>query len=345
MAEPVEPIALSTRDLRDIDVVVWGDPEPYGLEERGLRRLEQFVRRGGGLVAYLGDNSKPDVFNKDFFRERGEGLFPMLVVDGPMFDASEQPVKLDLKNAAKSPLFDESEFARSPEYLRYRKVRDCPPEKIVARYDDGAPAGIEHAFGLGKVVIVTSTPDERAFRLNGSLLPVVFLFNAAHYLVAEDPALRNVLVGRPVRVMLPTGARQVTVERPEYAGGRTQEPVQDAAEPFVLSDTAVPGFYRIIVKGVASTGPGSLPTEEIHYAAVNFDTVESDLRRIPGAELTSAYQGTGLRLTKDADDILPRAVAGEDEGELSRSLLLAVVAMLLIELLLAWRFGMRRRPT
>ena len=350
MGEPVDPIALSTRNLDDIDAIVWADADPHGLEDTGMKRLEQFVRRGGGLVAYLGKNAFPSQINGTsraprFFRERGEGLFPMLLEDGPMFDAQDQPVEMDYKSAGNSPLFLEAAFAGSPEYLGYRRVKDCPKEKIVARYDDGSPAVIEHTFGRGRVLIVTTTPDERAFRLNGSLLPVVFLFNAAHYLVAEDPTLRNVLVGRPVRIVLPEGARQVTVEPPENAGGRTQEPVNDASKPFVLNETIYPGFYRITVKGVAASGASSLPIEEVHFAAVNLDTVESDLRRIPAKELTSAYQGTGLRTTTDAAEILPRATAGEDEGELSRSLLMAVVALLLIELLVAWRFGTRRRPT
>jgi hypothetical protein len=345
VADPVDPVALSTASLKDVHAIVIADADLHGLEEAGLKNLERFVRRGGGLLAYLGTNAFPKLVNEKFFKERGRGLFPMLLEEGPMYDTSENPVLIDHKAAGQSPLFEEAGFAGSPEFLRYRRVKDCPEEKIVARYGDGAPAVIEHKYGRGRVLIVTTTPDERAFRLNGSLLPVVFLFNAAHYLVADDPGARNVLVGQPVRLILPAGARQVVVEPPEQTGGRTEEPVADPDEPFVWTDTTHAGFYRLTVKGVATAGASSLPTEETHYAAVNIDTVESDLRRFDRDRLRNLYQGARLHLTDDPEEILPRAVASDDKGELSRGLLTAVVVMLFVELLLAWRFGSRRRPT
>ena len=77
----------------------------------------------------------------------------------------------------------------------------------------------------------------------------VIFFNAAHYLVAEDPALRNVLVGRTLRFPLPPTARQVVLEPPAESGGRTEEPIDDPSVDYVLSQTAFPGFYRVTVRG------------------------------------------------------------------------------------------------
>jgi hypothetical protein len=175
------------------------------------------------------------------------------------------------------------------------------------------------------------------------LLPAVFFFNAGHYLVAENPADRNVLVGMPLRVPLFPGARQVTVEPPEEAGGRTEEPVGERTGPFVFTGTSHPGFYRFTVVGVTAAGASSLPLREVHLAAVNLDAEEGDLRRLTTGELQRTYQGANLTFTTDIEDALPR-IAGGGDGELSRALLGAVVFLLVLELFLAWRFGVRRRP-
>jgi hypothetical protein len=342
--ESIVPAALATRSLSDTDVVVWADAQPFDVdfEDKGLKNLERFVRRGGGVVFYLGTESVADRMNRLFHREGGKGLFPMLLDEIANVEAN--PVQVDLAKATKggSPLFIESEFALSPLIESYYRVKECPEESIAARYTNDDPYVIDHKFGRGRVVIVTTSPSETWFTMNGSLLPAVLLFNAAHYLVAEDPSARNVVAGQPVRVDLPAGARQVIVEPPEGAGGRTEEPVGNPEEPFVLTATQRPGFYRIAVKGVASGVASSVPTEEVHFAAVNLDAAEGDLRR--DLKVADAYQGVRLRRVESIEDILPAASEGEDKGEISRALLGGVVVLLLLELLLAWRFGARRRP-
>jgi len=347
IGEAVSPAALATKDLDAFDAVVWADASPFDadFEERGVARLEKFVRRGGGLIFYLGLEAKADQINKLFFKERGKGLLPMRLDKAA--DTGENPVLFDIAKLKDHPLFFEATVFGSPEVTRYHKVKDWPDGKeedyVVARYTNGDPAVIEHRMGRGRILIVTTTPDERWFNLNGSLLPAIFFFNAAHYLVAEDPAARNVMVGQPVRVELPAGARQVVVEPPEGAGGRTEEPVGDASRPFLLTATTHPGFYRITVHGISTSGTGSVPTEEVHFAAVNLDAGEGDLRR--DDKIVSAYQGTRLRLAEGPEDILPSSAASAEGGELSRFLLTAVVVMLLLELLLAGRFGTRRATT
>lgn len=347
---PILPEELSTADLSGVDVVLWADAETHGLDERGAKNLEAFVRRGGGFLAYLGNYAAPEKLNRLFHAEKGLGLFPMRLREHGLVDVSAAPVAVDVSRPIPHPLFREmtaTDKARalffSPEVERFRAVDEPLEGSVVARYTTpGAdPAVLVHALGRGRVVLVTTTPDETGFRLNGSLLPAVFFFEAAHYLVAEPVADRNVSVGRPVRVALPPLARQVSVEPPAEAGGRTEEPVEDAAKPFVLSDTAVPGFYRITVRSSAPAGAPA-PPDEVHLASVSFDAAESDLRRAERDALQRLFPGVAMRFSEEADAALPRG-AGDADGEISRALLLAVAALLFVELLLAWRFGRRRR--
>ena len=356
-ADPIYPSELGRYDLSRVDVVLWADAEVHDLEPAGAARLERFVKRGGGLLAYLGTYAQPGRVNTLFFKEKGQGLFPMLLADEGMHIDEDHPVSIDVldEQTQRQPLFRDTEKAAlfySPEILGFRRVageflRD--PEfvrrHVVAHYDTPAkdPAVLRHRLGRGRIVIVTTTPDERAVRLNGSLLPLVLFFNAAHLLVRDDPSSRNVLVGAPVTIPLPPGARKVVIEPPEEAGGRSEEPVADPEKPFLLEETAFPGFYRITIQGVDSSGAAALPFTERHVAAVNVEAGEGDLRRITPAAILRQYRGTSLRFADRAENVLPEAVAGAGEGELSRALLGGVAFLLLLELALAWRFGSRRR--
>lgn len=349
MREPVYPENLSTMDLSGYDVILWADAETHDLDERGAKAIDDFVRAGGGFLAYFGTYAQPERLNRFFYRERGEGLLPMLLQEGKPVHLGEGEtlLQIDLEAAQRHALFKEltTDFFRSHSIFEFRRVAEYPPDSVVARYDNdaGDPAVLEHRHGLGRVLVVTTTPDERGFRLDGSFLPAIFFFNAAHYLVAEDPAQRNVIVGRPIKVPLQPGARRVAVEPPEAAGGVLEEQIEDASKPFVVGNTAFPGFYRVTVRGLEAED-GGRPAGRLHLAAANLDATEGDLRRVPATELKRQYRETGLEIAGAADRVLPQAGAAEG-GELSRALLAAVVAILFLELLLAWRFGSRRRPT
>ncbi len=344
--EPIRPESLGAQDLSRVDVLLWADADAHGLDEAWSKSIEDFVRRGGGLLAYLGDGAQPEIINRFFFRERGLGLFPMLLDEGsaPSVPEGGTPWVIDTAACASHPLFAEvgDEWTGRTEILRFRVVREAPPASIVARYDtpDGDPAVLEHRLGRGRVLVVTTTPDERWFRINGSLLPAILFFNAAHYLVAEDPSHANVTVGMPLRIPLAPGSRRIHIEPPEAAGGATEEEVKSTDQPFLVPGTAYPGFYRITVKGM---NPGSsLPVEEVHVACANLDASEGDLRRVPPAEIDRLFRDTSLRLATDSETVVPER--GQTGGaEVSRSLLGGVAVLLLVELLLAWRFGARRR--
>jgi len=357
LAEPVYPAEFGEVDLGRYDVVLLADPALELLEPGAVKKLEAFVRAGGGLLAYLGTFAAPDKVNELFYRERGEGLFPMLLANEPMRIDDNKPVYFAPQPERDHVLFRETygnDVFFSPEVLGFRRVHpefrddeEFRARHVVAPYGTkegeslGEPAVIGHRLGRGRVLVVTTTPDQRALRMSGSILPAVMFFNAAHFLSAEDPEHRNVVVGEPVRVPLPAGAREIIVDPPEAAGGRIQEPVEDATEPFVIRGTGHPGFYRVQIRGAAGDGAGLARREEF-VAAVNVDASEGDLRRIGTNELARGYQGGNLTFTEDVETAVP--AAGPAEADSTSRLLLGVVAALLsAELVLAGRFGTRRR--
>ncbi|MHC4971258.1 MAG: BatA domain-containing protein [Planctomycetota bacterium] len=348
LLDPIYPPDFKARDLSRVDVVLWADAEIHNFDEASALKLEEFVRKGGGLLAYLGHYAQAGRVNRLFFKDKGAGLFPMLLdEEQEMFKDEEHPrvIALEPEEVQAHPLFKETlnPYFRSPDITAYRRIAPGYAESsVVARYGTGDPAVLEHRLGAGRVIVVTTTPDERGFRLNGSLLPAILFFNAAHYLVFDDPRQRNATVGETFQIHLPRETREVVIEPPEQAGGISQEPVEDASQPFVLPNIAYPGFYRATARGVAATGASAVSVEKAFDLAANLDPREGDLRRVPAPELKRTYRGANLHFTTDVEAVLPRAASG-GESDLSRTLLGCVVFVLFLELALAWRFGSRRR--
>lgn len=348
LLDPIFPTEFGSRDLGQVDVVLWADAEIHDFDEAAALKLEEFVRKGGGLLAYLGHYAQAGRVNRLFFKDKGAGLFPMLLDERrEMFKDEEHPrfIVLQPKEVQAHPLFKETlnPYFRSPDIIAYRRIAAGYPERcVVARYDTGDPAVLEHRLGGGRVIVVTTTPDERGYRLNGSLLPAIIFFNAAHYLVFDDPRQRNAIVGETFLLHLPRETREVVVEPPEQGGGISQEPVDDPSQPFALPNIAFPGFYRVTARGVAATGASAVAVEKTFDLAANLDAREGDLRRVFAAELKRSYRGTNLHFTANVEAVLPRAATGS-EGDVSRMLLGCVVFLLFLELALAWRFGSRRR--
>ncbi|HEX5139276.1 MAG TPA: BatA domain-containing protein [Planctomycetota bacterium] len=337
--QPIFPADLQGRDLDNVDVILWADPEIAALPPEDALKLKAFVKAGGGFLAYLA--------------RRGDPLRPLFEGDDPLLPArigevrrdEEHPVLIEREDdrTQAHPLFKETRqpLFFSPEVTGYAQVSGYEDRAVVARYTNGDPAVLEKSYGRGRVVVITTTPAEMFFRLNGSLLPAILFFNASQYLVWESPARRNVTAGEPADVRLPPGTREVEVTPPAAAGGASREPVADGATEFRLADTSTPGFYRIVARGVTG-GTTALPTESAIDIAANPDPAEGDLRRVAAMELKQAYQGAPLHFTDEKEPILPRGSQGS-AVEASRAFLGGVVAILLVELLCAWRFGTRRR--
>lgn len=91
-------------DLEKADLEIY--PSIYLLNipeiksEKVISKLRTFVERGGGLVWFLGDRSKPVFFNNLFEKEKG--LFPLLLADKPT-DALPEAIRSEMKQRDEQP--------------------------------------------------------------------------------------------------------------------------------------------------------------------------------------------------------------------------------------------------
>lgn len=364
--------ALRERGNDHLDLVVLANAAPR--DPRTMAELRAFVREGGGLLVFLGDQvSDEAAWNEPFFgTDPSERLLPFRL--GPTEERDRKQdgaLSFDLDLEAREgahpvarPFVDPSAggwLAAVPPRIWGRMAfrQDPSPDggppapreptegsdgaagAVVLRYADGPAAIVAGGLGEGRTMWVSTSLD------NGWLGEAVFfrpilLEEAGRWLTASRQPSRVLEVGGRLRARVPRLATQVRLTIP---GGRQVTPTLRDIEGNEL-------FADVVHDALGATGVWTL----------TYETRGSDGEVVnaqePFAVVPAAREG-GLEALRH--DVLPQAlpegldievldavsaskVAVDDvrRGEITRALLWALLALLVIESVLAVLFGRAR---
>lgn len=249
--------------LEDYDIVVLANLATPAMEE--VTRLERYVRDGGSLVIYLGDNVEPVDYNARLWRG-GEGLLPVelgepaglgrsvlspgdrdrpvwiMTLDGP----SQGPLAV-MHDEELRPLLREADFFRfftchttgeTPEdsgpqpLVRARFVRrpaDEIPGTVTSVAEPelgiGHPAIIERVFGRGRVILNTSTADAQWNSLCLRFAGPIMVPSLMSWLAQDQSEQRNLPVGHQFEASIPPEMFVPRVEIRLPSGDEVDEPL------------------------------------------------------------------------------------------------------------------------
>jgi hypothetical protein len=168
----VTPAGLEGVKLDDYDAVALANVTDFSAATVGA--FQNYLRRGGGLLVFLGANVSPAFYNEHLFRP---GLLPA-ELGAARGEADRQDVFLTLQpppydhplvsiwNDSASGTLSSARFFRSFELKlpaapaaggAARPAAEVGPPKVVLRFADGTPALVERLWGLGRVVLFAST--------------------------------------------------------------------------------------------------------------------------------------------------------------------------------------------
>ncbi|MGO9470052.1 MAG: BatA domain-containing protein [Isosphaeraceae bacterium] len=338
--EVVSESQLSHRDLAPYDVVVlcnvaqFTQPEAAGLDD--------FLKQGGGVVVFGGDQVVADNYNRLLYAG-GQGLLPASI--GPTVgDASKKEGAFYFNPLGyRHPIV--AEFQDQPDPVvagliraitwQYHKLI-LPPKgskaQVALAFDSGDPAVIETTRHRGTVVMVATSADTgwTTWPIHPGYLPVMqqIVFRAAAGRLSE----RNIRVGQPFDQSFPLNGVSAPVTVTNRKGQVVASKLQAAGgvSQFHFEQTDLAGLYQVRI------GP---PLAKESSFAANTDPAESDLTKLDRTALTQilpdwnfVYLTNFRELTKDSSAVGRR-------GELHRPLLYGVLALLLFESFLAWKFG------
>ena len=348
----VEPSrALATLDLAAFDSI-WILDVPR-LDPTEIAALEAFADAGGGVVFFTGPRTQAEAVNRLWHRG-GEGLFPVALA-GPV----ELPQKPDsdpvpdivvedhpvvaVLSGRRNPLLDAVRIDRVmaaaplPSAADTQPMAETQPAAVrrLLSLRTGAPLIVEKAFGRGTVAAVLSTAApvwNNWARGNPSW--VVVLLELESHLARGKRRGERWTVGDTVTVRLEQGAGGMEVDVVMPPDGQVVRQVasgsQSGAPQVRLASTEAPGAY--LVRWLALDG-----VDRERAIAVNVDPKEGRLERAGRQGLAETLRG--VPFTYEPAGALDADTPSGGGSSLVRPLLLALVAVLLGEQLLAWLAG------
>lgn len=143
---------------------------------------------------------------------------------------------------------------------------------------------------------------------------------------------RNIRVGQPFDRSFPASGAgaAATVQNPKNQSISVKLQPSGGFSQFRFEQTELSGYYQVKV------GP---PLAVESSFAANPDPAESDLTKLDRAQLAEAVPGWNFLYLINSRELTEDASSVGRRGELHRPLLYSLLAMLLLESALAWRFG------
>ena len=317
-----------------------------------IERLERFAADGGGVVFFLGDQIEPTRYNEAFYRD-GEGLLPLAL--GEISGDPDRPDGVFLADDTHPTMAEGRDYlgllfgARVVLLKRYITVRYSPTAGVstILRVagDQGSPLMVGHTYqNAGEVLLIATSADKHwtNWPETPTYLPIVHEIHR-NMAKVQDLSGFNLTPGEVYTAELDAGRyRPDVLVRSLDEGGEdrtftalasgTETDMSRAEVPMV--DLSSLGLFEVILEAY---GGG---TEQRLFAR-NPPIQEGHLRKMTRAEFASNYPSDAAgRVTIVEPDGAGATVLGGG-GELWRILGFAMLASLLMESFLAWRFGRR----
>ncbi len=333
---------LEAEKFNDYELIVMANVPTIGTD--AAQRLDRFVKKGGGLIVFSGERMDAESYNNQL-HGREVNLLPGEIVEGISFsdeargeadDGEENSWTIGAiqsdhtlaKLASKIP----EEGRSSARVQRVMRVNpDADAVTILSLSEANLPLLLEKKVGLGAVLLLTTTADrDWSNFVVHPLFPMLMQQAVTH--LTSRPGERNAFVGDPGQVPLSgqQAGASVTLRTPDGESSPVILSVLDSGTVICPVGTDAPGFYEVEPEG-----------SPIVSMAVNVAPSEADARVISPDALEDAL-GASQALVISPEDDLKGIVQGSRKGmEISRTLLIAALALFILQGFLAKRFTNR----
>jgi hypothetical protein len=166
---------FSSARLDDFDAVILANVSDFSAAVG--KNLEQYVRRGGGLMIFAGNRINPAFYNEQlsaklhllpatFGEPRGNAdqdteyfTFQDRGLDHSIVSLWNDPNAGTLSSVRFYRAYDLVPEKAAADKTKEASLHEAGSPQIVAKFTHGTPAIIEHTYGLGRVVMFASTAD------------------------------------------------------------------------------------------------------------------------------------------------------------------------------------------
>lgn len=322
----IAPSQLSESAVENVAAVFIANAAEF----RGAEILSRYVSDGGGVVIFPGDQTNADFYNRELAAFLpamiGDSWIAMKRLQGTGYS---HPVAAPWNDSGfgslTKPLFREG--------LTLTLPKDSAQSLIALEFDDGSPALVERAVGLGRAFLFASTADKAWNDLPMAPVSVPLLSrivsrilltgNAALHLEAGTPFERQVAPGL-------SGKTAVVFPLNGSSGQGSQTSITPSGDGAKLAfrNTLAAGAYEATIDG----------QERVLFAVVPAprELASPELTPAQLSQLRSAASVTDWKPGTAVDEII---AAGRVGTELWKVLLGAAMGLAVMEIMLAQRFS------
>lgn len=306
-------------------------------------RLERFVKDGGGLILFMGEQVKGEAYNNILLPRK---LMPGKLIarrsesgeaaKGYAFDFNPRgnvhPILRVFKDQDNTGL----NTARVFTYYQCEVPADSRVETVLGFAGDKAakdPAITVHTLGKGTVAFVATTANGAWNNLTPKPAWVPLVHELLGACVSSGDRWMNLTVGQCVEV--PASLRLPPTPRLVDSSGKEKE-LESTTSPegqvvYRSRPLTRPGLYRV------KSGTNSYPI------AVNVPASEADLRVLKEPQIRRALGDIDILVQGDA--VPTETLVTDESNDLSWALMLIVLALAGAECFMAMRFGHYRKAT
>jgi uncharacterized membrane protein len=324
---------LQIGKLASYDLVILANV-PEVIQEQGFA-LADFVRRGGGLVLFLGDKTNADLMNERMKDADGKPFLPAQLLK--VSDATAGGWTL-------SPAMPDHPVTRvlgalSPEELggvhfsRYFRSAPAKDATVLLKMNPGDdPLLVEETLGRGHVLLFTSTADGAWTDMVAHPSYLMLVQQAVTCLTRKTHEI-PLTVGEALTFDLPpeVDAKSVTIVDPKAEQLAVRVTEQNGGKVAGLPSADLAGLYEVRYA----------PSAPALKAAVNLSATESDVVALEGRALDTAARQLSSQLLEEGRDVRAAAEASRSGREIWRTLLALALLALVVEAVFARRFVRR----
>lgn len=352
---------MPRQDLLRFSVIFLANLNLHDVPEGILPLLGRYVRDGGTLVIFLGDQLDDGaLYNRLLGRAPGApaaagstadsssasppeaGLLPARIGEHQAHEAA-----LGIVPERDHPYFrlldDAGDLVARIRFEQHFSLEPFPGAQVIARFSDpeGSPAMVEHAVEKGRVLLFSTAADFEWSDWPRSPAYLMMLQELVGVAARSRSQRTAHLAGYPVEIPVDLGlySRTARLRTPGYptrpeltlSASPAPEPTPGVGPSFrfVIQDTNQAGLYALQFK----TRSGE---EEWRQIAIRRDPAESNLTPVTEAQLERLYPDVELHVVKDAAGF---SDVGRGRFEISDLLLWMLLAFLFLEGYLARRFA------
>jgi hypothetical protein len=331
--------AVLERELHQFDCLVLCNVAQFSGDEAGV--LQKYLRHGGGVIVFLGDQVRPESYNQQLGGSNTAGrILPAKIGaivrgEGFAFDPLEyrHPIVAPFEGHVRAGLLT------TPVWRYYQlEPYDNDAARIALSFHTGDPAIVEEQIGRGRVILVATDPSPDSVDATAnppepwtamstwpSFPPLAQ--EMLRLAIGGQIQHRNLVVGEAMQGIVRNAAAELTllIVAPDDREERVPFIAAGEDSQWTFTQTKTSGIYR------AEFGP---PTSTSEFYAANVDTRESNLERFDVELLPSQ-----IRQDFRAGEHDRARFSVHKPSDLFRYLLFGVFGLLLAESFFAWRFG------